>query len=333
MKSIEPTQSNDTVSATEARAAELKAGGFIPQRQKSKITLRLKAPGGRLTSERLERIAQVARKYGSGLVHLSVRQSPEIINVDLADLDVAVSELMEAGQEMASCGRRFRVSTACGGCEYNPNGWVDSQRLAIETTDRFLGEQTPHKFKTCFSGCANDCPRAREADLGFQGMAEPELIAGKCTGCGLCARSCRDDALQMGEDQLPARDPDRCISCGDCIRACPFDAMIAKRVGLAVFVGGKHGRHPHASYPVAQFVSDEQAPAVIAATLDWYREHAHHSERIGETLDRVDIDSYRRALKPVVGDGLLAAADVRKPKWRHLFCRGFADALPPYGEV
>ncbi|NIQ99075.1 MAG: sulfite reductase, partial [Gemmatimonadales bacterium] len=91
----------------------------------------------------------------------------------------------------------------------------------------------------------------------------------------------------MGEDDLPTRNLGRCISCGDCINACPFEAMVAKRIGHAVFVGGKHGKHPHPAYPVAEFVSDEQVMEVIEATMAWYREHGAPRERIGNTLDRV----------------------------------------------
>jgi dissimilatory sulfite reductase (desulfoviridin) alpha/beta subunit len=168
--------------------------------------------------------------------------SPEILHVDLHDLDAVVRELGEVGQEIASCGKRFRVTTACGGCEYNPNGWTDTQRLAIEATERFFGEETPHKFKTCFSGCAIDCMRSRETDLGFQGMVEPELVPEKCTQCGLCVSVCGDDAISVEDDGQPVIHLDRCISCGDCIKVCPFDAMVAKRVGHCVYVGGKHGR-------------------------------------------------------------------------------------------
>jgi dissimilatory sulfite reductase (desulfoviridin) alpha/beta subunit len=317
----------------QATADELKAGGLIPQRQKSKITVRCKAPGGRVTADRLERIAQVARKYGDGTVHLSVRMSPEILYVDLGDLDAVVRELAEVGQEIASCGRRFRVSTACGGCEYNPNGLVDTQRLAVEATERYFGQETPHKFKTSFSGCPIDCMRAREMDLGFQGMAEPYLVAENCTHCTLCVKACQDGALVMGADDLPVRDLDKCVSCGDCVKVCPFEAMLIKRSGHAVYVGGKHGKHPHVAYPVAAFVSDEQVFGVIERTMAWYRQLGAKRERIGDTMDRVGIDSYRRALREVVGDALLTADDLRKPKWRRVFYRGLADTFPAYGDV
>jgi len=317
---------------TALRPEDLKAGGFIPQRQAGKITVRCKAPGGRVSADRLEAIARVARKYGDGTVHLSVRMSPEIPFVDLADLDAVRRELAQAGQEIASCGKRFRVATGCGGCEYNPNGWTDTQRLANKATDRFFGQDTPHKFKTTFAGCAIDCVRSRMADMGFQGMVEPHLVEENCTHCELCVRACKDDALRM-EGEFPVRDLDRCLSCGACVHACPFEAMLPKRLGHAVYVGGKHGKHPHSTYPVAAFVTDAQALEVLAATLEWYRAQGEKGERLGETLDRAGLDSYRRALKQVVGEALLTPADVRKLKWRRLYPRGVAEAFPPYGDV
>jgi anaerobic sulfite reductase subunit C len=314
-------------------SGQLKAGGFIPQRQKGKITVRCKAPGGRLTAERLEAIAAVAREYGQGIVHLSVRQSPEIPYVDLKDLDAVVQRLKAGGQEVASCGKRFRVTTACGGCEYNPNGWTDTQRLAIEATHRFFGQDTPHKFKTCFSGCVRDCTKARAVDLGFQGGVEPCVKSEACTHCTLCTKACGDDAILLSDEGIPVIDYDRCISCGDCIKACPFGAMEARRIGHAVFVGGKHGKHPHAPYPVAEFVDDEHVPEVIEATIRWYQDNGIKGERLGETLDRVGIDSYRAVLRAVVGEGLLTADDQAKLKWRRIFYNGLAEHFPIYGDI
>lgn len=326
-------ESNSKGRAVEAAAEDLKAGGFIPQRQKGKITVRCKAPGGRMSCDRLARVVEVARRFGAGVVHLSVRQSPEIPYVSLADLDEVVRELAEAGQEIASCGKRFRVSTACGGCEYNPNGWTDTQHLAQEATAAFFGQDTPHKFKTCFAGCVRDCVKSRGTDLGFQGMVQPELKPDLCTRCTLCVKACDDDALRMGDDELPVRDLSKCISCGDCVRVCAFDAMVAGRIGHGVYVGGKHGKHPHAAYPVAEFVPDEQVGPVIRATMAWYRANGLRGERIGETLDRVGIDGYRRALREVVGEALLGPAELMEPRWRRVFYAGLADAFPSYGEL
>ena len=62
----------------------LKAGGFIKERGKDLFTVRLRVPGGRLPVERLRKIVEVAEKYVQGEVHLSVRQSMELIHVNLA---------------------------------------------------------------------------------------------------------------------------------------------------------------------------------------------------------------------------------------------------------
>jgi anaerobic sulfite reductase subunit C len=139
--------------STEADFVALKAGGIVRQRQKDRYTMRLKCPGGRMPLDRLARILEVARRYGGDHVHLSARQSIEIPYVPLGDTDRVRRSLAEVGQEIASCGARVRVPTACAGCELNPLGLVDTQRMARLASDQFFGQgPLPHKFKMAFSG-------------------------------------------------------------------------------------------------------------------------------------------------------------------------------------
>ncbi len=67
---------------TAVNLKNLKAGGFVQERCKDLFTVRLKAPGGRTRVDRLIKIGEVAEKYGAGFVHLSVRQSIELININ-----------------------------------------------------------------------------------------------------------------------------------------------------------------------------------------------------------------------------------------------------------
>ena len=67
--------------------ATLKKGGFMRQRQKNNFSLRLAVVGGYLTAENLIKIAEVAKEYGDGHVHLTSRQGVEIPFIKLKDID------------------------------------------------------------------------------------------------------------------------------------------------------------------------------------------------------------------------------------------------------
>ena len=285
----------------------LKTGGIIKQRQKDKFTVRLKCPGGRIPVERLARIAEVARKYAGDYVHLSVRQSIELPFVDHRDIGQLRAELAEVGQEIASCGPRVRVPTASAGCEYNPNGLTDSQKMAAAVCERFFGKRAlPHKFKIVFSGCPNDCVRTNSTDLGFQGAVNPTLDLASCIGCRICAKACIEGAIESDPDTgHPVFHPEKCLYCADCIRACPTESWKAGATGWVVRCGGKHGRHPINASKIAQFVPDEKVPEIIEAVLSWYETNARDKGRIrlGTLLVREKLwRPFLEYLRPVLGD-------------------------------
>ena len=287
--------------------AALKAGGIIRQTQKDRFTVRLKCPGGRMSLARLARILEVARRYGRKDVHLSVRQSIEIPYVLGRHLDAVRQELAGVGQEIASCGARVRAPTACAGCEYNPKGLTDTQRMVREVTDRFFGRAgIGHKFKMAFSGCPNDCPHTSSNDLGFQGAVEPGWNAALCNACGLCAQACREGAIVQDDAASgPRWLRAKCVYCGDCLRSCPTGACRAQRTGWMVRAGGKHGRHPVTGAKIAEFLPDEKVPEVIEAVLAWYAKAGQGRGRIRLSDLLLEGDNWKRfaaSLAPVLGE-------------------------------
>jgi len=284
--------------------SDLKSGGFIKQKQKDLFTVRLRCPGGRMTTDKLVEISKLAKKYSKeGVVHFSYRQSLEILYVDYKDFHALVEELAKIGQKVASCGPRVRVPTACGGCEYNPNGLIDAQKMARMVDGKFFGTNTPHKFKTSFSGCPIDCSRSVEMDLGFQGVVDPLWEQELCTGCTICSEACKEGAIEAHpETGEPIFDVSKCLYCADCIRACPTEAWKPRRHGFLVRIGGKHGRHPLEGVEICRFLPEELVSDAIELTVKWYQENGKSFERIGHTLQRLGMDDYLKHMAPLFGD-------------------------------
>ena len=283
----------------------LKSGGLIKQRQKDMFTVRLRCPGGRVPLSNLEKIVTVARKYAGDYVHLSFRQSIELPYVDYRNFKAIYNELAENNQKVASCGPRVRVPTACSGCEYNPNGLADTQKMVRLVDEKYFGRDMPHKFKISFSGCPIDCARTSENDLGFQGAVNPEWDEETCTGCRICSKACREGAIESdAQTGKPIYYPEKCLYCADCIRACPTDSWREKIKGWVVRVGGRHGRHPITGHKIAEFVSDEDVPIFIDTITKWYEENGkkYGRTRLGVILQIPEewdlfIEMLRKTLK------------------------------------
>lgn len=268
---------------------ELKRGGVMRQQGTDRFLVRLHLVAGGLSSGQARAVAEAAERFGSGALHLTSRQGIEIPDVRSAALTGLKDFLAPHEIGFGVCGPTVRGVTACQGCRVCPNGVIDSASLANEVDRAFFGKQAPHKFKVGISGCANNCLKAEENDLGIKGWIEPRWSGEGCTGCGLCVAVCPVKAVLAGrEDGVIEIDPTRCIGCGDCIASCPSSSMVEKTRGSRVFVGGKLGRVPFLGQPVFGVLDGmEEVHAVIAEALEFFRLHGRPRERFGDTLQRV----------------------------------------------
>ncbi len=58
---------------------------------------------------------------------------------------------------------------------------------------------------------------------------EWKLIFQNCTGCGICADVCHEEAIRMTRDMAyPEAVPGKCNGCMACFKQCPFDALEVK---------------------------------------------------------------------------------------------------------
>jgi len=282
--------------ATDYKA--LKNGGFMRQTQKNNFSLRLKVVGGNLTAEQLVAIAEISKKYGDGYVHLTSRQGVEIPFIKLADVEAVKTELEAGGVNTGVCGPRVRTVTACQGSAICPSGCIDTYPLAVEISNRYFGQELPHKFKFGITGCMNNCLKAEENDLGIKGGYSVELVKENCTLCGVCVKACREGAITKTSEGLEI-DKSKCNYCGRCAKSCPFDAWKGES-GYLVSFGGTFGNliaKGEQFLPIIR--SKEVLFKVSDAALNFFAKYAKPNERFRVSIDRAGWNNFKKEMEDI----------------------------------
>ncbi|MFA4906247.1 MAG: 4Fe-4S dicluster domain-containing protein [Candidatus Margulisiibacteriota bacterium] len=228
------------------------------------VILRIRATAGEVTSAQARKIADTAEKYGKGFIHFAVRGSAEIPGINEALIPEIKAELSKVGLDILDSG--IDNLQSCFG-EYCTNGIVDAQGLLkkIEKIIARLGLDD-RDIKISAAGCPNTCAISPISDIGFWGVIEPIVAMEKCNGCGICAKACKVNAIEIKEGKAVI-DYKKCKWCMDCINACPFESIEGGRRGYAVAVGGRGGYSPfdrrggetRLGKVVAEFLSEAEA--------------------------------------------------------------------------
>ena len=276
--------------------AALKKGGFMRQKQKNNFSLRLAVVGGNLTSKNLQKIAEVAEKFGDGHVHLTSRQSIEIPFIKLDDIEEVKEELAKGDCKPGVCGPRVRTVTACQGNQVCPSGNIDSNHIAQELDKRYFARELPHKFKFGVTGCQNNCLKAEENDVGIKGAMTVSWKEDACIQCGVCEKACRTNAITIQDGKVSVEES-KCNYCGRCAKACPTDAWDTQ-TGYLVSFGGLFGNRIHKGEELLPVITSEETLfRVTDAAIQFFDDHANPSERFQYTIERVGIDKFKEALK------------------------------------
>ncbi|MDR1928230.1 MAG: 4Fe-4S binding protein [Oscillospiraceae bacterium] len=279
--------------------ALLKKGGFMRQKQKDYFSLRLAVTGGNLTAAQLSVIAETAKRYGRGAVHMTARQGVEIPFIHLKDIADVKAALAAGGVAPGVCGPRVRTVTACQGSAVCPGGCIETAALARELHERYFGRELPHKFKFGITGCQNNCLKAEENDFGIKGGLLVEWQAERCIHCGLCEKVCRSRALEERGGSI-VLEPSACNFCGRCVKACPTDAWKATP-GYMVSLGGLFGNQIRAGKPFVPFITDKvRLMRVADKTLDFFTEHGRPGERFRFTAERAGWETLIKKLEEVI---------------------------------
>ena len=110
----------------------------------------------------------------------------------------------------------IKTNSLCGLGQTAPNP-------VLSTLKFFRDEYIAHVVdKKCPAGVCKD-------------LLSYEIEADKCFGCGMCAKQCPADAIQVTDYTAPGKkkpayaiDKDKCVKCGACVASCKFKAIIKK---------------------------------------------------------------------------------------------------------
>lgn len=146
--------------------------GIYEQRAAGKYVVRIRISAGLVLPYQLERVAQLSKTYGNGIIHITTRQDIQIHKVNIEDTPDILEGLLEVGlSSRGGGGNTVRNVTACPRAGVCPKEEFDISPYAIATAEYLLqftsSYNLPRKFKISFSGCSVDCAFASVADLGF----------------------------------------------------------------------------------------------------------------------------------------------------------------------
>ena len=74
-----------------------KKRGFLRARHEGKFTLRTRMPAGNYSAKDLAKLSEIAKKYGKGVVHMTLRQGVEIPYIRYEEINEVEKEIKKAG--------------------------------------------------------------------------------------------------------------------------------------------------------------------------------------------------------------------------------------------
>ena len=146
--------------------------GIYEQRMAGIYMVRIRIGAGLAQPFQLDRIAELSKAYGNGIIHVTTRQDIQIHDVNIEDTPDVLEKLLDVGlSTRGGGGNTVRNVTACPRAGVCPKEEFDVAPYAIAAAEYLLYDRSsfnlPRKYKIVFSGCSDDCAFASVADLGF----------------------------------------------------------------------------------------------------------------------------------------------------------------------
>lgn len=146
--------------------------GIYEQRKDGTFMVRIRCAGGFINPNQLKKVAEIAHKYKSELLHITTRQELQIQNLELNDTLLVLQNLKEIGlASKGGGGNTVRNILSSVDSGITVDEVFDVLPYAENLTSKLIAEPDsftlPRKFKIAFSTSEKDTGYAAFNDLGF----------------------------------------------------------------------------------------------------------------------------------------------------------------------
>lgn len=284
-------------------------------------TIRVNHPAGWFyDTKSLRKICDIWEKHGSGLTNFHGSTGDIILLGTRTDsVQPCFNDLSDAGFDLGGSGSCLRTPTGCVGparCEWS---CFDTLDLIHDLTHSFQDElhrpRWPYKFKIKASGCPNDCVAAiARSDFTIIGtwrggirINNEEIKKYVAKGVNMkedIVNRCPGSALSFDEKTgvLSVR-PEECVRCMHCINKLTKAIKPGAEKGATILIGGKAPilRGAFLSWVLVPFMEIKppykEIKDLLAKMWDWWDEHGRNRERIAETISRVGLKVFLKAME------------------------------------
>lgn len=148
------------------------AMGVYAQLAHVKHMQRVKIPGGRMTADQVDALAEMTERWGRGLAHVTTRQDLQIHHLEITDAPDVQRLLAKAGiSTLGACMDTVRNVTASPYAGVLPDEVFDvtphAEAIDRHFTFHALNRKLPRKFKIGIAGSPRDQVLARINDVGL----------------------------------------------------------------------------------------------------------------------------------------------------------------------
>jgi len=300
-------------------------------------TVRVNQPSSKFYStDILRQIMKIWQKRGSGMTNMHGSTGDLVLLGTFTEqLEEIFYELThDVGVDLGGSGGNLRTPSCCLGkarCEWS---CYDTAEACHQITNTYQDEihrpAFPYKFKTKFSGCANDCVAAiARSDMAVIGTWRDDIRIDQAAVKGymkgdfpanggahagrdwgkfdinkevieLCPTGC----MSMEGAELKI-DNAECTRCMHCINVMPRALRPGKDQGATILFGAKAPILDGAQIAtmIVPFIKMDaenefaEYKEIIERAWDWWMEEGKNRERIGETMQRVGLPTFLKVME------------------------------------